>query len=769
MDYLDNYIGADAGQTGDENCLMCHMDRDPSDGVSHPTIFTDESNPLYGSGCEACHGPGGNHNGIAEGILNPAELPSVKANALCTMCHTPEGEFHSVVGGSCLDCHGGHSKNASFLIAKEAVTTEDQTAYMEEYIGGDAESMGNDNCIMCHPDLDPADKLNHAMYFDCEMCHGPGGNHMAVASGILNPTKMPVDDSNAICVMCHQMEGTFHDAYTTHCVDCHSGHSENIAFLKTGETEEIIEEEIEEEEVDRIAYIKTYSGANAERKGDPYCRVCHLDKIEINGYSHESIFLKEDSPLHNAGCEICHGPGSAHIGNNPGILHPGKMPKNMVNSLCTMCHVPTGEFHQAVGGYCLDCHSGHSENAKFLLAFEDDKPSEHALYMEEYIGADAETMGNDNCIMCHPDSDPADTGHHSGIFDCETCHGPGGNHNGVAQGILNPVKMPVDDVTSLCTMCHAPLGEFHEVFSGSCTNCHSGHSGNVSFLIASEYGEDEMFDTSPPVDKEVPYYQTYTGANADRWGSDLCLMCHPDYAPTSLFTHAALIDNDSHNSDYGYGCEGCHGPGGKHMGVTAGILMPVKLTSEESTELCSKCHSNLRSYDLQGWYQSEHLLSGLSCIDCHGGHSDNENFLVSDRDDFCNTCHADLRALFNMRSHHPVNEGLMECTDCHNMHSGEHENQLNIDRDELCFTCHPDKQGPFIYDHDVSMASGADGCMSCHLVHGSNTDSLLRQPQQVCNQCHTDQTPGRHFPGNCWTSGCHTEIHGSNAHPLFFY
>ena len=79
---------------------------------------------------------------------------------------------------------------------------------MAAYSGAGAETAGNDNCLMCHPDYDPSGKLNHAAYFDCETCHGPGSAHMGVASGILHPAKMPTADSNNICVMCHQIRGS---------------------------------------------------------------------------------------------------------------------------------------------------------------------------------------------------------------------------------------------------------------------------------------------------------------------------------------------------------------------------------------------------------------------------------------------------------------------------------------------------------------------------------------------------------------------------------
>ncbi|MFH1676125.1 MAG: cytochrome c3 family protein [bacterium] len=265
------------------------------------------------------------------------------------------------------------------------------------------------------------------------------------------------------------------------------------------------------------------------------------------------------------------------------------------------------------------------------------------------------------------------------------------------------------------------------------------------------------------------YMAGYIGAGAEKVGSDKCVMCHSDKIPASLFTHVALIDNNPENADYGFGCEGCHGPGGSHMGNAAGILDPKKMSVDGITDLCSKCHDELGSFERKSWLLSDHYLSDISCLGCHGGHSDNPKFLSNENKlDLCYSCHADKKAEFNMRAHHPVEESDSGCEMCHNPHSGNIDYQLNDDGDRLCFGCHADKEGPFIFNHDVSMASGGNGCLTCHFAHGSNADNLLRDPNRLCLQCHTDRGPKDHFIGSCWSTGCHTEIHGSNADPLFF-
>jgi len=268
---------------------------------------------------------------------------------------------------------------------------------------------------------------------------------------------------------------------------------------------------------------------------------------------------------------------------------------------------------------------------------------------------------------------------------------------------------------------------------------------------------------------EYDYMAGYTGAEAELTGSATCVMCHQDRIPENLLSHIALLDDNPDCEMYGYGCEGCHGPGGEHNGNPAGILNLPMMPIDDLTMQCSMCHDSLGDYDMDNYRMSDHFYMDISCLECHGGHSDNEGFLTeADELDLCYNCHAEKRAEFSMRSHHPIeNDG--NCRMCHNPHSGEFESQLIEDRDELCFSCHPDKEGPFVYDHDVSMDSAGDGCLTCHVSHGTNYDNLLTLPSRLCQQCHTEVGPDVHYAGTCWSSGCHTEVHGSNSHPLYFY
>ena len=127
---------------------------------------------------------------------------------------------------------------------------------------------------------------------------------------------------------------------------------------------------------------------------------------------------------------------------------------------------------------------------------------EQTAYMAAYKGTGAELVGSSTCMMCHSDKKPTEEPTHVAALEgdeagpfygkaCEKCHGAGGNHNGDKAGILNPTKMPQENVVVLCTQCHATKGKFdvtsfrastHFRVGNSCVTCHSAHMPNGSFL-----------------------------------------------------------------------------------------------------------------------------------------------------------------------------------------------------------------------------------------------------------------------------------------------
>jgi DmsE family decaheme c-type cytochrome len=262
-----------------------------------------------------------------------------------------------------------------------------------------------------------------------------------------------------------------------------------------------------------------------------------------------------------------------------------------------------------------------------------------------------------------------------------------------------------------------------------------------------------------------------------------CLNCH-NQAPTNAVlgtAHGSRADTRGPFNDND--CETCHGPSSEHRRSRA---LPVSIQFEggraawtaasvdTQNSVCLGCHENgLRTH----WYSSEHQLADLACVSCHDIHTRRDPVLQPLlQADVCIDCHLEKRAQFSLRSHHPVREGLMTCSACHNPHGSGGERLLALDNViDTCANCHAEKRGPFLWEHQPV----SDDCTNCHNPHGSVTERLLVQrPPFLCQNCHQnafhpstlysgDDVPpigtAQQLLGQACLN-CHSQVHGSN-HP----
>jgi DmsE family decaheme c-type cytochrome len=150
--------------------------------------------------------------------------------------------------------------------------------------------------------------------------------------------------------------------------------------------------------------------------------------------------------------------------------------------------------------------------------------------------------------------------------------------------------------------------------------------------------------------------------------------------------------------------------------------------------------------------------------------------------ELCLSCHKSTQAQFSQATHHRLQEGVLECSNCHNPHGTANGKQLRTDTKEVCVQCHQDKRGPFMFEHGAIMSEG--GCITCHENHGGASRNMLkaRDPKTLCMSCHSREAIGQHgvsgiqynngVPTGGLTSAgdctrCHAEIHGSNSSPFF--
>ncbi|MBM3812168.1 MAG: DmsE family decaheme c-type cytochrome [Acidimicrobiia bacterium] len=277
-------------------------------------------------------------------------------------------------------------------------------------------------------------------------------------------------------------------------------------------------------------------------------------------------------------------------------------------------------------------------------------------------------------------------------------------------------------------------------------------------------------------------------------GSSACKTCHADvwlnFYKNAHYKSLASGKEPPEKT----GCESCHGPGQAHLEARGGketIQAFSLLSPPKSMDACLACHADQFSrFQIR---RSSHTQASVACSNCHSIHkpATPRHSLARQQRDLCYGCHAGVRAQFTMPFKHRVNEGAMQCTDCHNPHGAASPawrmgvrpamTHTSASGEQSCVVCHADKRGPFAFEHP---AVRVDGCETCHSPHGSTNPRMLRRPVvfTLCLECHSGAGNfGRRRDGistqsgshnmadpryqNCTT--CHVRIHGSNADPLF--
>jgi len=261
--------------------------------------------------------------------------------------------------------------------------------------------------------------------------------------------------------------------------------------------------------------------------------------------------------------------------------------------------------------------------------------------------------------------------------------------------------------------------------------------------------------------------------SADLVGAEVCASCHE--AESKGFADNPHMKLALEHGGAGVTCESCHGAGKAHVeggGDISKIFDPAKATTTQVDEMCLGCHAGTHP----NFLRSPHAKAGVGCTSCHSIHAsaDKKQLLKAAQPMLCFQCHTDVKAAFDMPFHHKVNEGLVRCSDCHDVHGTFGNNSLRntADQNMICTKCHTETRGPFVFEH---AAVKAEGCLGCHTPHGSQNARLLNMAQinTLCNQCHSPVAAGTVHSMNAGSSeltactSCHTYIHGSNVNPAF--
>lgn len=275
-------------------------------------------------------------------------------------------------------------------------------------------------------------------------------------------------------------------------------------------------------------------------------------------------------------------------------------------------------------------------------------------------------------------------------------------------------------------------------------------------------------------------------------GDEKCMACHSSVR-TEEIAGIAQTRHGNKADARAPSCTSCHGESTRHIDSNGSDepdrVFKGKAKSDPAVlnGACLACHDNgARAH----WSGSRHELENLACVNCHSIHKARDPVLTKlTQPDVCFACHKTQRAQVHRVSHHPILEGKVVCSDCHNPHGSTGPKLLVEDSvNETCYTCHAEKRGPFLWEHPPAV----DDCTNCHTPHGSTNSPLLKvRPPWLCQQCHSGDHAknlysGANLPnGNAVTINgiqalasqsppaqlnsracvnCHSQIHGSN-HP----
>lgn len=285
-------------------------------------------------------------------------------------------------------------------------------------------------------------------------------------------------------------------------------------------------------------------------------------------------------------------------------------------------------------------------------------------------------------------------------------------------------------------------------------------------------------------DAPTPGKLKWTGPpkGARNVGTQACLECHKKSDPFFATHMGKLFTKNPKSAEQKLNCETCHDPGGPHTD-TEGEALETIVTFRKGAEPVevqnARCLDACHTKDVKQmfWASSTHEARGVSCVDCHTAHRPRmaKGILKGPTvADTCNSCHVEMKRHLYERSTHPIKEGKMSCSSCHNPHGSQAPSMLVRNSvNDTCYGCHAEFRSPVLWEH----APVKENCDNCHAPHGSNHDKLLKTNNfRLCQSCHMQgrhQTiagrPDQFFMINRGCTNCHNRVHGSNhpSGPLF--
>lgn len=259
---------------------------------------------------------------------------------------------------------------------------------------------------------------------------------------------------------------------------------------------------------------------------------------------------------------------------------------------------------------------------------------------QKFTAGQYSSKGADTCLMCHKKNDKVmaifygkhgDMNHSNSPMvglQCESCHGPLGNHN---KGGKEPMitfgqdsKLSAQTQNTVCLGCHQNTtkagwhNSLHNLEEIACASCHQVHAAKDPILDKQQVNQtctschtrekaDMSKRSSHPlkwaqmtcIDCHAPHGSSNESALKKNTVNDTCYSCHAEKRGPFLWEHAPVTEN----------CSTCHNPHGS---------VNEALVKQRVPQLCQQCHADDgHASRVVSQPNTNAFGAGMGCLNCH--------------------------------------------------------------------------------------------------------------------------------------------------------
>lgn len=147
----------------------------------------------------------------------------------------------------------------------------------------------------------------------------------------------------------------------------------------------------------------------------------------------------------------------------------------------------------------------------------------------------------------------------------------------------------------------------------------------------------------------------------------VCLDCHEDQSASLSITPHQIPTLANGSAEPRVTCTDCHVGDSRHYEEDPEeypMGNPAKVDPAQAAFVCSTCHQNSHQQNMRE--DNIHAVNDINCSGCHQIHgSKQQGLLKSAQVDLCTSCHAAVKGEFSQPFRHPVNDGIIKCSECH--------------------------------------------------------------------------------------------------------